>query len=199
MAAKWPIRDDVEGEGDRRYIGPDLLQGHFDKPADIFAMGMMIFEIACNVVPPDNGTSWQMLRSGDWSRLPSLTSASSIGSDGQNEDLTPPTDGPHLSHESLYNPLNVPSMSVENADEATQAPSFMREADDDESIDNLVHWMMSPDPQHRPTIDQLLLVFGIKWVRQRRRSGATIFEGPWGPSNIAMTPGETPDHEMLDV
>jgi len=199
MAAKWPIRDDVEGEGDRRYIGPDLLQGNFDKPADIFAMGMMIFEIACNVVPPDNGTSWQMLRSGDWSRLPSLTSASSIGSDGQNEDLTPPMDGPHLSHESLYNPLNVPSMSIENADEATQAPSFMREADDDESIDNLVHWMMSPDPSHRPTVDQLLLTFGIKWVRQRRRSGATIFEGPWGPSNIAMTPGETPDHEMLDV
>lgn len=90
-------------------------------------------------------------------------------------------------------------MSVENADEATQAPLFMREADDDESIDRLVHWMMSPDPAHRPGIDQLLLNYGIQWVRQRRRSGATIFEGPWGPSNIAMTPGETPDQEMLDV
>jgi len=204
MAAKLPITDDIEGEGDRRYIGPDLLQGHFDKPADIFALGMIMFEIATNVVPPDNGASWQKLRSGNWNELPRLTAPSGSGSANNSQqdlNISPPADDTHISHESLYNPitLGLPSMSVENADEAAQPPAFMLHAEDEDSLDRLVHWLMAPNPAHRPTIDQVLLTAGLQWVRHRRRSTATIFEGAWGPSNLALTPDESMDYEMLDV
>jgi mitosis inhibitor protein kinase SWE1 len=202
MAARLPIKDDIEGEGDRRYIGPDLLKGHFDKPADIFALGMIMFEIAVNVTPPDNGDSWQKLRSAQWSGLPCLTSSSNE----YQRDLggSTPTDETHQSHESLYNPINlcVPSMSVENTEENPQAPLFMIDAQDEDSLDNLVHWMMSPDPNHRPTIDQVLITGGLNWVKQKRRSAATIFEGPWGPSTMILTPfedGMDNDHEMTDA
>ena len=204
MAAKLPITDDVEGEGDRRYIGPDLLQGHFDKPADIFALGMIMFEIATNVIPPDNGASWQKLRSGDWSGLPSLTAlptASPRDGSQQNLNISPPVDDLHISHESLYDPitLGLPSMLVENADEAAHPPTFMLDAENQDSLDKLVHWMMAPSPAHRPTVDQVLLAAGLQWVQQRRRSTATIFEGSWGPSNLALTPDESVDHEMVDA
>lgn len=207
MAAKLPIQDDIEGEGDRRYIGPDLLQGRFDKPADIFALGMIMFEIATNTMAPDNGASWQKLRAGEWSELPCLTkdpSAPNCPPEHLNVAGTP-EDEAHTSHESLYKPTQpgLPTMTVENADEVyeTEAPSFMVSAFDDASLDGLVQWMMAPNPDHRPTIDQLLPMYGMQWVRQRRRSGATIFEGKWGPSALALTPSpdERQDAEMLDA
>ncbi|KAK3060839.1 mitosis inhibitor protein kinase swe1, partial [Teratosphaeriaceae sp. CCFEE 6253] len=73
MASEWPAPAHLDGEGDREYIGPEVLEGRFDKPADIFALGMIMLEIAGNIVLPDNGTSWQRLRAGDLSDLPSLT------------------------------------------------------------------------------------------------------------------------------
>ncbi|KAK0314326.1 mitosis inhibitor protein kinase swe1 [Friedmanniomyces endolithicus] len=73
LASAWPAPPNLDGEGDREYIGPEVLAGRFDKPADIFALGMVMLEIAGNIVLPDNGTSWQRLRAGDLSDLPSLT------------------------------------------------------------------------------------------------------------------------------
>lgn len=57
MASPWPAQPGIEGEGDREYIGPEILKGQFDKPADIFALGLIILEIAGNVQLPDNGVS----------------------------------------------------------------------------------------------------------------------------------------------
>ena len=68
-----PAPTGIEGEGDREYIGPEILMGKFDKPADVFALGLIMLEIAGNVELLDNGPSWQELRMGDMSDVPSLT------------------------------------------------------------------------------------------------------------------------------
>ncbi|RUS31445.1 hypothetical protein BC938DRAFT_477795 [Jimgerdemannia flammicorona] len=46
-------------------MGPEVLSGQLDKPADIFSLGLTILELATNVVLPDNGPEWQKLREGD--------------------------------------------------------------------------------------------------------------------------------------
>ncbi|KAG2237514.1 hypothetical protein INT48_005550 [Thamnidium elegans] len=58
----------VKGEGDRRYMAPDLLREEFDKPADIFSLGMILLELATGIVLPGTGESWEMLRTGDFSK-----------------------------------------------------------------------------------------------------------------------------------
>ncbi|KAI8890524.1 kinase-like protein [Backusella circina FSU 941] len=63
---KW-----VRGEGDRRYMAPDLLREQFDKPADIFSLGMILLELATGIVLPDEGESWENLRLGDFSEMES--------------------------------------------------------------------------------------------------------------------------------
>ena len=69
MAAKLPISEEgFENEGDREYIAPEIIaDGVYDFRADIFSLGLMIVEIAANVVLPDNGNAWHKLRSGDLS------------------------------------------------------------------------------------------------------------------------------------
>lgn len=83
MASPWPAQAGIEGEGDREYIGPEILEGKFDKPADVFSLGLIMFEIAGNVQLPDNGPTWLRLRSGDMSDVSSLTwsSASALHRD----------------------------------------------------------------------------------------------------------------------
>ncbi|CEP13264.1 hypothetical protein [Parasitella parasitica] len=58
----------VKGEGDRRYMAPDLLRENFDKPADIFSLGLVLLELATGVELPGTGESWEMLRLGDFSK-----------------------------------------------------------------------------------------------------------------------------------
>lgn len=52
-------------EGDSRYIAPELMLGKFTKAADIFSLGIAIFELSTNLELPSNGLLWQQLRSGD--------------------------------------------------------------------------------------------------------------------------------------
>ena len=78
--------EDLEREGDREYIAPEILGGRYGKEADIFrcvpsclvlsttadagvyrSLGLIILEAAANVVLPDNGPSWHKLRSNDFS------------------------------------------------------------------------------------------------------------------------------------
>ncbi|GAA5837877.1 hypothetical protein JCM11251_004686 [Rhodosporidiobolus azoricus] len=59
--------EDLEREGDREYIAPEILSGRYGKEADVFSLGLIILESAANVVLPDNGPSWQKLRSNDFS------------------------------------------------------------------------------------------------------------------------------------
>lgn len=216
MASTWPAPPDVEGEGDRRYMSPDLLQGRFDKPADIFALGMVLFEIAGNVELPDNGVSWQKLRAGDFSDVPSLTSGSShsIFDKSQNTAMVIPSidqmvsDGPQsganvAKHSAdVYTtscPAPTSGQSFDSAyNDLAQPPSFMLDSEDSEALDKVVKWMMSPEPSERPVVSQILDLGSIDWVNRRRRAGAVVFEGQWGPPNHVLN-FEDPDEQMLDI
>ncbi|GAA5987874.1 hypothetical protein JCM10908_007252 [Rhodotorula pacifica] len=59
--------EDLEREGDREYIAPEILSGRYGKEADIFSLGLIALEAAANVVLPDNGPAWQKLRANDLS------------------------------------------------------------------------------------------------------------------------------------
>ncbi|SCV70050.1 BQ2448_1444 [Microbotryum intermedium] len=59
--------EDLEREGDREYIAPEILAGRYGKAADMFSLGLVILEAAANVALPDNGPEWHRLRSNDLS------------------------------------------------------------------------------------------------------------------------------------
>ncbi|TKA54070.1 hypothetical protein B0A49_09666, partial [Cryomyces minteri] len=178
MASSWPAPSDIDGEGDREYIGPEILSGRFDKPADIFALGMIMLEIASNCVLPDNGSSWQKLRAGDLSDLPSLTFSS-------DSDLVRDESG---------DPVDL--LRNMRAHDLVQPPNFMVDSCDTEALDNVVQWMISPLPESRPVINEILNCGGVLWVGRRRRAGATVFEGNWGPADDVLA---DQDVDMMDV
>ncbi|KAI3402456.2 SWE1 [Candida oxycetoniae] len=76
LATKLPITEkDFDLEGDRNYIAPELINDKIYTPfADIFSLGLIILEIAANIILPDNGTPWRKLRSGDLSDAGQLSS-----------------------------------------------------------------------------------------------------------------------------
>ncbi|KAF7720835.1 hypothetical protein EC973_005978 [Apophysomyces ossiformis] len=68
VSVRWPANAKlIKGEGDRRYMAPDLLREQFDKPADIFSLGLIFLEMAAQVVLPDTGESWETLRLSNFS------------------------------------------------------------------------------------------------------------------------------------
>ena len=221
MAAAWPVQSGIEGEGDREYIGPEILLGQYDKPADVFALGLIMLEIAGNVQLPDNGPTWQRLRSGDMSDVPSLswstgsttlrdatgipieeseTSMEYFGSDDEVEaNFGSPTMSSRkrnvrTSNKSLsHDPGNL--FGDARRGELHHAPAFMKDMNHDHALDKIVRWMISPLPQDRPMIHQVLESDGLRWVEARRRAGATVFEGNWGPADDVLAD----DAEMMDV
>ncbi|KAI9805315.1 MAG: hypothetical protein M1833_005768 [Piccolia ochrophora] len=214
MATQWPAQPGIEGEGDREYIGPEILMGKFDKPADIFALGLIMLEIAGNVELPDNGPSWQKLRTGDMSDVPSLTwssgsrifrdsSGNPVSSDESLEELyaSDSGDDDFASSKSLHlkdgrpNIFTSPHTSLARHGELVQPPGFMMDPSHEQALDMVVRWMISPNPSDRPTVDQIPETLGVRWAENRRRAGATVFEGNWGPADDVL--GE--DSEMIDV
>lgn len=190
MAAKWPAKSGIEGEGDREYIGPEVLKGQFDKPADVFALGLIILETAGNVELPDNGTPWQKLRSGDMSDVPSLT----WSSDDSNI-LRDATGNPLTQDENDGDELFSREPLLARSGELMIPPDFMVDANHEQALEAVVRWMITPEPGDRPTIDKVLLSQGVQFVESRRRAGATIFEGNWGPADEVLAE----DAEMIDV
>ncbi|EPX71973.1 WEE protein kinase Wee1 [Schizosaccharomyces octosporus yFS286] len=88
MASVWPVPRGLEREGDCEYIAPEILSKHlYDKPADIFSLGITVFEAAANIVLPDNGQSWQKLRSGDLSDAPRLSSTETSSNTSASRDI----------------------------------------------------------------------------------------------------------------
>ncbi|RMY86629.1 hypothetical protein D0862_10871 [Hortaea werneckii] len=207
MASAWPAPPGLDGEGDREYIGPEVLCGKFDKPADIFALGMIVLETAGNIVLPDNGASWQRLRKGDLSDLPSLTwtTESSLMRDESGEPIdnvnTPEIDisEPAVQEEDDFSFLRPATKGHRRnrSRELVTPPNFMIDPRDPEALDQVVQWMICPRPEGRPNIDQLLSAGGVQWVEARRRAGATIYEGSWGPADSVVSHGQ--DVEMSDV
>ena len=220
MAAKWPVQCSIEGEGDREYIGPEVLLGQYDKPADVFALGLIMLEIAGNVQLPDNGPTWQRLRSGDMSDVPSLSwsigstilrdatgipieeSDTSIESFGSDDEMESSFGSPTLSYRRRTFGSSSKSLSHDPGNlfglrrgELHHAPPFMRDMHHEYALDRVVRWMISPLPQDRPKIYQILDSEGLRWVEARRRAGATVFEGNWGPADDVLAD----DAEMMDV
>jgi len=148
MATTLPVPPGLEREGDREYIAPEILElQQYDKPADIFSLGMTILETAANVCLPENGLAWQKLRSGDLSDAPRLSSidVEVVGENGMDVDNARPV-----------------SMEIGK-------------------LDDMVRWMLSPNPFERPSCRDILDSEVVKWVDRRRRAGAVIFEGEFGP------------------
>ncbi|KAE9977458.1 hypothetical protein EG328_002044 [Venturia inaequalis] len=193
LASEWPAPQGIEGEGDREYIALEVLSGRYDKPADVYALGMIMIEMAGNVVLPDNGSSWQRLRHGDLSELPSLTFSSdnTLERDDSGAPITPSKGTPDmdnfLDHVQPVRPVHS----------LVTPPSFMIDPEDNQALDTVVLWMISQNPDARPTIDQVYNLKGVQWVQERRRSGATIFEGTWGPADDVLNHEQ--DVDMMDV
>ncbi len=215
LATPWPASAGIEGEGDREYIGPEILKGQFDKPGDIFALGLIMLEIAANVELPDNGVSWQKLRTGDLSDIPSLTwssesnifrdpSGNPISRDATTGDFcaSDPGDNDFGSPNFLQHQRNEeqkangrPALKISRRGELLQPPAFMLDSQDQEALDRIVKWMLSPSPTDRPVVHQILGTTGVQWVENRRRAGATVFEGNWGPDDDILED----DAVMIDV
>lgn len=219
MATSWPAPQGIDGEGDREYIGPEILMGRYDKPADIFALGMSMIEIAGNVQLPDNGLHWQHLRSGDISDVPSLCWSvdSTMPRDATGTPLGKSDDSMDLGSDDEMNADGSPTMHVRKRNfggaskslshdpanlfgstrrgELRRAPSFIKNMDHEATLEKMILWMITPDPDARPRIDQLLDTQGMQWVEKRRRAGATVFEGNWGPADDVLAD----DAEMMDV
>lgn len=169
-------------------------------------MGMVVLEIAGNIVLPDNGSSWQRLRAGDMSDLPSLTfsSDSSLERDesgdpvemlsrNDNNDDSIVLDDSDLGFDT---PKPAESGKIRPQDR-TQPPAFMVEASNEAALDKLVQRLISPNPSDRPDVDQVLASDGLEWVAQRRRAGATVYEGNWGPAGEVL--GYMGDVDMVDI
>jgi len=155
MATTLPVPPGLEREGDREYIAPEILElQHYDKPADVFSLGMTILETAANVCLPDNGLPWQKLRSGDLSDAPRLSS-SDVEVVGEN------------------------GMDVDGG--GTRPKGF-----EGGKLDDMVRWMLSPSPVERPSCRDIFDSEVVRWVDQRRRAGAVIFEGEFGPDEDAL-------------
>jgi len=212
MATKWPAKAGIEGEGDREYIGPEVLMGQYDKPADIFALGLIMLETAGNVELPDNGASWQKLRCGDMSDVPSLTWSSEAST------ILRDTSGNPLPHDTSFDGLDKfdhdqmdsadetghrnghvgktrKEVRIARSGELINPPAFMIDANNEQALDKIVRWMISPDPRDRPPASDLLQTVGVQWAESRRRAGATVFEGNWGPADEVLAE----DAEMIDV
>jgi mitosis inhibitor protein kinase SWE1 len=190
--------------------------GRYDKPADIFALGLIMLETAGNVELPDNGASWQKLRNGDMSDVPSLTwssdEASHIFRDasgnplpeqksfeedlGHNDhhDFTPVIQS-SFHHQNRDIDANRKSMQLTRSGELIEPPAFMVDPRNEQALDTIVRWMISPEPQDRPIASQILQTVGVQWAETRRRAGATVFEGNWGPADEILAE----DAEMIDV
>ena len=213
MATSWPAPKGIEIEGDREYIAPEVLLGECDKPSDIFALGLMMLEIAGNIELPDNGTAWQKLRSGDLSDV----SGSLTYSLEQSSSIVRDLSGNALSRESSQTDLDSPMFSGDGSFKTTfskhdsahsmhpvvtrrdgelaEPPSFMVEEEDPDAIRAICRWLISPEAGDRPKAEQVLETKGVSWVHGRRRAGATIYEGNWGPGDEQLAD----DAEMIDV
>jgi mitosis inhibitor protein kinase SWE1 len=66
-------------------------------------------------------------------------------------------------------------------------------------LDDMVRWMLSPNPAERPACHQILESQPVRWVEARRRAGAVIFEGDFGPEDgidVSEQAAEDEDWQM---
>lgn len=222
LATKLPILEkDFDLEGDRNYIAPELINDKIYTPfADIFSVGLIILEIATNIILPGNGTPWRKLRSGD------LSDAGKLSSDNISDFLNHNNFSSLTSYTSSLNSLQVPpfgpngstsfpitsdpnlnplqhstAMGSKGGSSAVlvfghpttggvdavkdfipkNAPKFL--VVNKHNLDRLVSRMLKPSPFERPTASQILEMPECEEIENKRKAGATIFEGEFGPND----------------
>lgn len=195
LATKLPILEkDFDLEGDRNYIAPELINDKIYTPfADIFSVGLIILEIAANIILPDNGSPWRKLRSGDLSdagklssdnisdflqhqNFSSLTSYNSSDSSLYHNHFQHQHHLHNHQHHPLFRKLDVKNLIPQ------WAPDFLVSGDTD-SLDKLVSNMLKPNPFDRPNAKMILESQECTVIENRRKAGATIFEGEFGPGD----------------
>ncbi|CAI4215142.1 unnamed protein product [Parascedosporium putredinis] len=182
LAAKWPVTDYIDAEGDREYIGPEILTGQYGKPSDLFAVGLMTLEMAGNVQLPDNGMSWQALRSGQYNDLPVQTPFELIGMRGDEPiPRSTMTIEDSIAGKVTTIPVLRPDFGVARHQPLAEPPAFMAHSSHSLSLDSLMRQLTHPDPDQRPTVNEVLEFESFRWVASRRRCAATVFEGLFGP------------------
>ncbi|VEU19938.1 DEKNAAC100281 [Brettanomyces naardenensis] len=196
VASKLPIPPFFDREGDREYIAPEVISKHiYGKPADIFSCGLIMVEIAANIVLPDNGTSWQKLRSGDLTDAGKLSSSDLTDLDGSlfssttNTYSSNLTSDPGQSQGTSSSSEGRPNNSTLSAS-GNRAPSWAPRwfLDGSAPLDKVVAWMIDPNPDNRPSASQVLKSYECSVVDLRRKSGATIYEGDYGPRLMGSNP-----------
>jgi mitosis inhibitor protein kinase SWE1 len=190
LATKLPILEkDFDLEGDRNYIAPELLNDKIYTPfADIFSVGLIILEIAANVILPDNGTPWRKLRSGD------LSDAGRLSSDNISEFLNHQLSSLVSSYNNVSNSSISKTLLLNAMSSQPIAPMKLRElippwapeflvSRDSMKLDKLVSKMLRPNPFDRPNARAILNMEECVIIETRRKAGATIYEGEFGPSD----------------
>ncbi|KAI5954634.1 SWE1 [Candida jiufengensis] len=220
LATKLPILEkDFDLEGDRNYIAPELIDDKIYTPfADIFSVGLIVLEIAANIILPDNGTPWKKLRSGDLSDAGQLSSDNISmflqhkpeTSSSSNTNFSSSITSNHSINLNLINPLqqqykpmgntyndelstksniaknHKANKNVQNVDTINQkdliptwAPLFLVNGDL-KVLDRLVNKMLKPNPFDRPSAKTILEMDECIEIENRKKCGATIFEGEFG-------------------
>jgi mitosis inhibitor protein kinase SWE1 len=180
MAAKYPVTGGFEREGDREYIAPEIIhQSKYDKPADIFSFGLIMVEIAANIVLPENGIQWHKLRSGD------LSEAGRLSSGDLNMNLF--NDSMNSRTSTYSSPLNITAITGSSYSSVGEnykklpswTPKFL--VDGKCALDKVVQKMINPAPHQRPTAADICNTLEAQFVEVRRKAGAVIYEGEYGP------------------
>ncbi|KAI0443741.1 hypothetical protein F4803DRAFT_297857 [Xylaria telfairii] len=205
-------------DGDREYLAPEALRSEIDTPVDIFSLGLIMLEIAANVKLPENGATWTALREDDFSDIPVLTQ---IGDAVQRDAEGMPLDETERSLNILDNDGSSAKSNRRNyifrsgarqssdifglhrtgssrKTELQQPPPFMSDPNHGGSLDTVVRRMLAAVPMLRFTASDLLQLETLVWVGHRRRAGATVYEGNWGPGDEVVEPLFL-DTEMTDV
>ncbi|KAI1270938.1 hypothetical protein F5Y07DRAFT_53503 [Xylaria sp. FL0933] len=207
-------------DGDREYLAPEALRSEIDTPVDVFSLGLIMLEIAANVKLPENGATWTALREDDFSEIPVLTQ---IGGAVQRDAEGMPLDDTERSLNAVDNDgssaksnrrsyilrsgprqsgdifgLHRTGSGSSRKTELQQPPLFMSDPNHCSSLDTVVRRMLAAVPMLRFTTRDLLQLEAVMWVGHRRRAGATVFEGNWGPGDEVVEPLSL-DTEMTDV
>lgn len=194
VACRQPVPPYFDREGDREYIAPEVISRHVYAPAaDIFSCGLILLEVAANIVLPDNGASWQKLRSGD------MTDAGRLSSGDLAAMVHSSISGSSLGGGSVGGSFGGSNSATSTTTSATSTicssiPSWFR--DGSAPLDKVVAWMIDPNPEKRPSADQVLKSYECSVVDLRRKSGATIYEGDFGPELLPTSPE---DRQILDA